>query len=313
MVRVQSLPGAVESDTASLIDEVLATEIAGQETALAGARISARPRAIIHFNTGWRGFQRGDITQGGRLIIDYAADRLPACRRYHGGMPSWDIRAYVRFLPGGQLYNGNLLQHVEGTPPNAYILDPPTPIPFEVTVPTDATQVEMWFHNTDLFGCSVWDSRFGLNYRYDVLRGGPTIPRQSVSYRNGAIPSLEMVNVVSEAVSRTTVDPRSRNSAVQTMFYVEAWVNNVSYSKNVWVDVHVFDDEDALIHTDTLGLDYLDAAGGNGDFFVFDDTVYEKSRLDSLRAEARKVQYRLYYEVNNQIFTDSILHQLELD
>jgi hypothetical protein len=30
------------------------------------------------------------------------------------------------------------------------------------------------------------------------------------------------------------------------------------------------------------------------------------------RPDARKVQYRLYYEVNYQVFTDGILHQNEL-
>jgi hypothetical protein len=30
------------------------------------------------------------------------------------------------------------------------------------------------------------------------------------------------------------------------------------------------------------------------------------------RPEARKVQYRLYYEVNYQVFTDGVLHRHEL-
>jgi hypothetical protein len=30
------------------------------------------------------------------------------------------------------------------------------------------------------------------------------------------------------------------------------------------------------------------------------------------RPDARKVQYRLYYDVNYQVFTDGILHQSEL-
>jgi len=170
----------------------------------------------------------------------------------------------------------------------------------------------MWFHNTDLFGCSIWDSQFDLNYRYEVLRRGPTIPRQSVIYRNGAIRSLEMVNVVSESVTRREPDPRTRNSGAQTRLHVEAWVNNVAYIKNVWMDVHVFDDEDVLIHSDTLALRYLAPAYGNGDFFIFDGEVYQRSRLDALKPDARKVQYRLYYEVNSQVFTDAILHQLEL-
>ena len=31
------------------------------------------------------------------------------------------------------------------------------------------------------------------------------------------------------------------------------------------------------------------------------------------RPDARKLQYRLYYEVDDQVFTDDLLHQLEID
>ena len=44
------------------------------------------------------------------------------------------------------------------------------PQPFEVTVPSDATQVEMWFHNYTTLGhgCEAWDSRYCQNYWYSV-------------------------------------------------------------------------------------------------------------------------------------------------
>jgi hypothetical protein len=31
------------------------------------------------------------------------------------------------------------------------------------------------------------------------------------------------------------------------------------------------------------------------------------------RPDARKLQYRLYYEVNKQVFTEGLLHQQEID
>lgn len=39
-----------------------------------------------------------------------------------------------------------------------------------VDVP-DATRVELWFKNTDYtYGeCVAWDSRYGQNYRFDVM------------------------------------------------------------------------------------------------------------------------------------------------
>ena len=44
------------------------------------------------------------------------------------------------------------------------------PQPFEVTVPSDATKVEMWFHNYTTLGhgCEAWDSRYCQNYWYSV-------------------------------------------------------------------------------------------------------------------------------------------------
>jgi hypothetical protein len=40
--------------------------------------------------------------------------------------------------------------------------------PLVVEVPAGATQVELWFNNTDNTGCVAWDSRYGQNYRFDV-------------------------------------------------------------------------------------------------------------------------------------------------
>jgi hypothetical protein len=80
--------------------------------------------------------------------------------------------------------------------------------------------------------------------------------------------------------------------------------------------VHVFDAADALLHSETLTLGYLEPAGGGGDLFVFDGKIYQGSMATpgsvSPRPDARLVQYRLYYEVSGQVFTDAILHQHEL-
>src|SRR5262249_61128521 len=56
---------------------------------------------------------------------------------------------------------------------------------------------------------------------------------------------------------------------------------------------------------------------GRRRFFVYDDKIYQGSGGGSgmgvwTRPDARKVQFRLYYEVNYQVFTDGILHQSEL-
>jgi hypothetical protein len=148
-----------------------------------------------------------------------------------------------------------------------------------------------------------------------------TIPKHSVSYRIGSIASLEMVKVFEEAVSKRNVFPipqvGSRHGTnLQTFLFVKCWVKNIAYTKNVWVDVHVFDGRDVLIDSETFTLSYLEPAGGGGNFFIFDAKIYQGSTGTpgsvSPKPGARKVQYRIYYDVNSQVFTDAIMRQHEL-
>ena len=86
--------------------------------------------------------------------------------------------------------------------------------------------------------------------------------------------------------------------------------------KNVWVDVHVFDGSSDRIHAETFTLQYLAPADGGGDLFGFNDVVYRGSGAVPgsvwTQPDARKLQFRLYYEVNHQVFTDAFLHEFEL-
>ncbi len=76
----------------------------------------------------------------------------------------------------------------------------------------------------------------------------------------------------------------------------------------------IFDGKDELIQAETLTLHY----SGFGSVFLyeFSGKVYQGSTATpgsvQPRPDARKIQYRLYYEVNYQVFTDGILHQQEL-
>jgi hypothetical protein len=231
-------------------------------------------------------------------------------------LPAWFLFGHVRFSPSGQTREGALVEHFDGL--SGRVLDPPRAVPLDVPVPLDATGVELWFQNTDLGLCSAWDSRFAENYRFDVTPQGPTRP---VIPRAGTIPSLEMVNVFGSSASKANVYPSRppgprEGTDLQTFLTVNAWVSNVAYAKNVWVDVHVFDGADVLIQAETLTLGWTGSAGGHGDFFAYDGKVYQGATATpgsvSPKPDARKVQYRLYYEVNGRVFTDAILHQHEV-
>lgn len=194
--------------------------------------------------------------------------------------------------------------------------DTPKIVPVEITVPADATDAEIWFQNTNAWGCSAFDSQFGGNYRFMVDQAGPAQP---VVFRNGAIRSLEMVNVFTEdvmKVRRTLGFPPVTGSQIETHLNLEVWVRNVAYQKNVWIDLHLFDQNDERVSAETVTLKSLSSAGGGGDFFSLNQLVFQGSGgvPGSVwpRPDVRRMQYRVYYEVEGRVFTDGILHQSPL-
>jgi hypothetical protein len=69
-----------------------------------------------------------------------------------------------------------------------------------------------------------------------------------------------------------------------------------------------------LIHSETRALEY--AGFGSTIHYTFAGKIYQGSTATpgsvSPQLDARKVQFRLYYEIDYQVFTDGILHQEEL-
>jgi hypothetical protein len=129
-----------------------------------------QPPARLQFLTGWQTMQHGSIKQGGLLIIEYDPWRLPNLRREFRDAIFWRIQAFVRFHPGSQLYTGSVLEGIpwEGRGP----IRDHRPKPFEVEVPKDSTQAELWFRSgLEELGYSdvAWDSRFAENYWFDVV------------------------------------------------------------------------------------------------------------------------------------------------
>ena len=276
----------------------------------------------VRFLGDWRQAQSGAIERGGRLTVEYDMQRLPRCFTQWRGAEFGDIIAYVRFHPRGEIVSGGVVAPVRSreNPPGMVIGHVPTP--FEAAVPSDATQAEIWFHNfyQTSSRCDAWDSRFGENYWFEVGGAPPRIPAQPVSYRNGAVTRPDMVNVLEQSAAKVNVFPppagggSPEGSDLQTMLKVTAWVKETTYGANAWIDVHVFDGDDRLIHAETLTLPYT--GFGSAFRYEFSGKVYQGLTATpgsvQPRPESRKVQYRLYYEVNYQVFTDGILHQDEL-
>ncbi len=121
---------------------------------------------MLRFLAGWQQVQEGDIKKSANLVIEYDPARLETCHTNWRGADIWDIAAYAFFNPGGQLYQGSVLREIrEGGMVVAHM-----PQSFEVSVPDDATQVQLWFRSWYQLSsfCEAWDSRYGQNYVFNV-------------------------------------------------------------------------------------------------------------------------------------------------
>ncbi|MBU1537018.1 hypothetical protein KKF84_16965 [Myxococcota bacterium] len=130
----------------------------------------ARPAAVLNFNGDYTTTVSGNLVEGGTVEINYVLDRLATCRGTHNGYPAWDLRAFARFLPGGEVVEGSVRDFVSnmGTPTTESFA-----VPVSFNVPAGARTMEVWFWNSTLGGaeCQDWDSNNGDNYAFPVMSG----------------------------------------------------------------------------------------------------------------------------------------------
>lgn len=281
--------------------------------------INPASKAVVQFLPDWRQAHQGAIVRGGSIAIEFAPERLTGCRRNWRGAEVWDIEALAKFHPRGELVRGSLMERIR----TGGVVTGLSPRRLEIAVPSDTRQIEMWFHNfTEIGGrCDAWDSRFGENYWFDVAGPNPIEPQNAVRYREGAIPSPEFVNVLDQTAIKKNVFPAPPSGSpvgkdLRTSLNVRAWVKNIAFAKEVWIDVHLFDRSANLVKAATFGLPWEGSAGGVGDQFRFEAEIYRGLTATpgsvSPQPNAWLIQYRLYYAVEGKLYTDAILHQLEL-
>lgn len=127
--------------------------------------------AILQFLPNWETVQRGQIRQGGKLVIEYDAERLAQARTWFRGALFGELNVIVKFHPSGQIYTGSCVEEVRSDGPggNGRTIGL-KPKAFEVIVPLDSSHVEIWFHafyqTTSYY--EAWDSRYGQNYCFPV-------------------------------------------------------------------------------------------------------------------------------------------------
>jgi hypothetical protein len=140
----------------------------------------------------------------------------------------------------------------------------------------------------------------GVIERMEFSMGTPPTPAEP---RPGSAVSLEMVNVFGEPVAEDAGSAKGTPGGARLR--LTAWVNNVAYVKQVWVDAYLTDAGGAVSTSETLALDYHQGAGGGGDFFVLDAPIPSKGPAKP----AAGLQYRLYYQIGDTTYTEGILHE----
>ncbi|MGH8999962.1 MAG: hypothetical protein ACRDY7_11295 [Acidimicrobiia bacterium] len=124
--------------------------------------------------------------------------------------------------------------------------------------------------------------------------------------------SMHMVNVLSDTYDHLCLRRPGRRRAtgpspteLRTRLVVEAWVRNVAFVKDVWVEVTLVDVEGEAVRGERLDLDYLGPGEGAGDRF---GVVHDLPSPGPF-PDGRRLQYRLFYRVNDDVFTDGVLHE----
>ena len=116
----------------------------------------------LHFRfPGWSNDQSAPLAAGRDFLVDYDIRRLPYCRQDYNSLQTWDVTVGYRF-DGGPAQSASLTRS-----PNDYNR---VQAPARLAAPEGAAVVEMWFENHDRTGCQTWDSAYGANYRFSLVR-----------------------------------------------------------------------------------------------------------------------------------------------
>ena len=112
----------------------------------------------LTFADDWSERASGPLVAGLPVRIEYDLDRLTACRGFTNGSDVWAITGFASF-DGGEPQTFEVTRLVDGRA---------VAVEAELEIPARAASVELWFTNTNRWGCNAYDSNEGANYRFDI-------------------------------------------------------------------------------------------------------------------------------------------------
>jgi CheY-like chemotaxis protein len=259
------------------------------------------------------GVSRHGLLHGGeRLRIEYDPARLVLA----GGDTKvlTGVLCHLRFQPSGEQQNEALLP--QATVSSA-LAGAPRPLVCELQIPSETRQVEVWFEGRIAAETSGWDSRSGQNFTFAVTDDGLPVPERSVVPRSNTRIDARRVYVVEDAASKEQVALGASGSRLQTALVVRAQVDKPFDLAGVWADVHVFDAMGELLHAVTVALEPNSQTQPAAALRLWDAEIYPGSGGASgmgvwSRPDAHTINYRLYAQIGDQLFSDGVLHQFDL-
>lgn len=184
-----------------------------------GSQSAATTAAKVHFAASSVSVT-GTPTEGGTLELTYDDGRLPQCRgTLNDGRPAWSITGYAS-VNGGPATSFP----VAGFSPSGQ------PLPGSTTLQlSEQGELQVWFHISNVWGCSAWDSDYGRNFRFAVASKHSNPAdwvgnlRVNISRTGGGCPSsVPLQN------GTFNFDTWARSRAVDTMLCFEVWEPTVT-------------------------------------------------------------------------------------
>lgn len=118
-------------------------------------------QATIDFAKDWSVTTAGGLLPGTNARLRYDLARLPKCRATKYGLQAWSVVAYVSF--DGRAPREIVLAPLNVNVATQGVVEVPIPLPV-------ASDMSVWFHASDAFGCSEWDSRYGKNFHFAIQK-----------------------------------------------------------------------------------------------------------------------------------------------
>jgi hypothetical protein len=251
----------------------------------------------------------GHLRPGGQLMIEYDLDRFAM-----SGKSAANIVCHARVQLASRHWDdqGDIAAQRSLEPGERRRL-----AVFSLHIPDEATAIQLWFEARTPDGPNLPETEPDGPYHFEVNGDGLPVPEPTVRARTDARVDVSRVKVVEDVASKVHVSGTSGSSRLETSLRMRVQMTRVAASVTAWVDVHVFDATGALVDARTEMLRASNDGPHSAEMTNWQATVYQGSGGGSgvgvwWQPDAHTLQYRVYWKLDDDVFTDGVLHELEI-